>query len=63
MVQGRQHAAILKFFDPFKYNWTWSYAFRINENFIQQLSAMLTCREGKNGELSNQAPKIFLLTA
>ena len=39
----------------FQISWTWIDVFRINENFIQQLSAMFTCRDGKDGELSNQA--------
>ena len=39
----------------FQISWTWSDVFWINENFIQQLSAMFTCRDGKDGELGNQA--------
>jgi len=39
----------------FQISCPWSDVFRINENFIQQLSAMFICREGKDGELSNQA--------
>ena len=35
---------------------SWSDVFRINDNFIQQLSAMFaTWADGKDGELSNQA--------
>ena len=40
----------------FQISWTWSVVFKINENFIQQLSAIFTCQDGKDGELSNQAP-------
>jgi len=43
-------------YPSFQISWTWKDVFRINENFIQQLSAMFTCRDGKDGELSNQAP-------
>jgi len=42
-------------FPSFQISWTWSDVFRINQNFIQQLSAMFTCRDGKDGKLSNQA--------
>ena len=44
----------------FQISWTWSDVFRINENFIQQLSAMFTCWDGKGGELSNQAQKCYI---
>jgi len=40
----------------FRVSWTWSDVFQINENFIQKLSAMFTCRDGKDNELSNQVP-------
>jgi len=39
----------------FQISWTCSDFFRMNENFIKQLSAMFTCRDGKDGEVSNQA--------
>ena len=39
----------------FQISWTSSDVFRINENFIQQLSATFTCQDGKDGELSNEA--------
>jgi len=55
LVQGRQQS-FWKYSKSFQISWTWSDVFRINENFIQQLSAMFTCRNGKDGELSNQVP-------
>ena len=36
----------------FQISRTWSDVVQINENFILQLSAMFTCRDGKDGELS-----------
>jgi len=48
-------AAILKILHPFRCSGLGVVAFRLNENFIQQLSAMFTCRDGRDGELSNQA--------
>ena len=39
----------------FQISWTWSDVFQINESFIQQLSAMFTCWDGKDGELGKQA--------
>ena len=36
-------------------SWSWSDVFRMNKKVIQQLSAMCTCRDGKDGELSIQA--------
>ena len=39
----------------FQISWTWSGVFRINENFIQHLSDMFTCQDGKDEELSNKS--------
>ena len=39
----------------FQISWTWSDIFRTNENFIQELSAMFTWRDGTDGKLSKQA--------
>jgi len=39
----------------FQISSTWSDVFQINENFIQQLPAMFTCQDDKDGKLSNQA--------
>ena len=52
----RATAAILEVLVPFKYPGL-GVVFRINENFIRQLSGMsITCQDGKDGELSNHAP-------
>ena len=35
-----------------KISWTCTDVFRVNENFIQQLSVTFSCRDSKDGELS-----------
>ena len=45
---------------PFQTSWTYSDLFQTNEIIIHsQLSAMLTCRDGKGGQLSSQASKML----
>ena len=52
----RATAVILKILRPsFQISWTWSDVLRIIRNFIQQLSTMFIGRDGKDGELSDQA--------
>ena len=54
----RATAVILKIFHPFKY-FGLKVIFRIDEIFIQQLSAMFTCQDGKGDELSSQASRML----
>ena len=54
-------AVTLKILHPesFEISRNLSDIFRIDEKFIQQLSAMCTCRDGKGGELSSRASKML----
>ena len=49
LVQGRQQS-FRKILHPFKYDGRG--VIGINENFIEQLFAMFTCRDGKDSELN-----------
>ena len=48
-----------KYYSSFQISWTSSDVFRIEENFIHELSAMFTCRDGKVGVLSSQATEML----
>lgn len=47
-------------FSSFQIFGTGSNVLRINENFIPQLSAIFTWRDGKSGEFSNQTRKCYI---
>ena len=59
MLFGPRATVVILKFPSFQISWAWSDVFRINERFIQQLSAMFTCRDGKGNQLSNQASKML----